>query len=141
MKIIKGIFITAIVVGGLGFAGYYLINKFIEDQAVEYVENDMVNNNDLAVAREYVDNSPALKNYIAEGSQANLEGLPIQTREEATRMIMSKLSFQEMQQIQSKVSNGMTEQEAMEMIQTFEDKLTDEELLALKAIVYRELYE
>ncbi|WP_339147919.1 MULTISPECIES: hypothetical protein [unclassified Sutcliffiella] len=141
MKVIKGIFITAIVVGGLGFAGYYFINKYMEDQAVEYVENDMVNNNDLAVAREYVDNSPALKNYIAEGAQANLEELPIQTREEATRMVMNKLSFQEMQQIQSKVSNGMTEQEAMEMIQTFEDKMTDEELLALKAIVYRELYE
>jgi hypothetical protein len=141
MKVIKGMFITALVVGVLGFAGYYLINEYIEDQAVEYVENDMVNNNDLAVAREYVDNSPALKNYIAEGAQANLEELPIQTREEATRMVMNKLSFQEMQQIQSKVSNGMTEQEAMEMIQTFEDKLTDEELLALKAIVYRELYE
>ncbi|MCG1021537.1 hypothetical protein [Sutcliffiella horikoshii] len=141
MKVIKGMFITALVIGGLGFAGYYIINKYIEDQAVEYVENDIMNNNDLAMAREYVDNSPALKNYIAEGSQANLEELPIQTREEATRMVMSKLSFQEMQQIQSKVSNGMTEQEAMEMIQTFEDKLTDEELLALKAIVYRELYE
>ncbi len=141
MKVIKGMFITALVLGILGFAGYYFINKYMENQAVEYVENDMVNNNDLAVAREYVDNSPTLKNYIAEGSEAYLEELPIQTREEATRMVMSKLSFQEMQQIQSKVSNGMTEQEAMEMIQTFEDKLTDEELLALKAIVYRELYE
>lgn len=141
MKVIKGMVITAILVGGLGFAGYYFINKYMEDQAVEYVENDMVNNNDLAVAREYVDNSPTLKNYIAEGSNANLEELPIQTREEATRMVMSKLSFQEMQQIQTKVSNGMSEQEAMEMIQTFEDKLTEEELLALKAIVYKELYE
>ncbi|MCM3620148.1 hypothetical protein M3936_21565 [Sutcliffiella horikoshii] len=141
MRILKGLFITVIIIGGLGFAGYYFINKYIEDQAVEYVENDMVNNNDLEVARQYVNSSPALKNYIAEGSNVDLEELPIQTREEATRMVMSKLSLQEMQQVQSKVSNGMTEQEAMEMIQTFENKLTDEELLALKAIVYRELYE
>ncbi|WP_404459672.1 hypothetical protein [Sutcliffiella horikoshii] len=141
MKFFKGLFVTAIILGVLGYAGYYFFNKFIEDQAVEYVEKDLVENNDMAMAREYVDRSPALKSYIAEGAEANLEELPVQTREEATRMVMQKLSFQEMQQIQSKAANGMTEQEVLELMETFEEKLTDEELLALKAIVYRELYE
>lgn len=141
MKFFKGLLITALILGVLGYAGYYFINKFIEDQAVEYVEKDLVENNDMAMAREYVDRSPALKSYIAEGAEANLEELPIQTREEATRMVMQKLSFQEMQQIQSQAANGMTEQEVLELMETFEEKLTDEELLALKAIVYRELYE
>lgn len=141
MKFFKGLLITAIILGVLGYAGYYFINKFIEDQAVEYVEKDLVENNDMAMAREYVDRSPALKSYIAEGAEANLEELPIQTREEATRMVMQKLSFQEMQQIQSQAASGMTEQEVLELMETFEEKLTDEELLALKAIVYRELYE
>ncbi|NMH71490.1 hypothetical protein HF078_00215 [Bacillus sp. RO2] len=141
MKFIKGIIITALILGILGYAGYYFINKFLEDQAVEYVEKDLVENNDVAMAREYVDRSPALKSYIAEGAEANLEELPVQTREEATRMVMQKLSFQEMQQIQSKAANGMTEQEVLELVETFEEKLTEEELLALKAIVYRELYE
>ncbi|KPB05686.1 hypothetical protein [Bacillus sp. CHD6a] len=141
MKFIKGIFITALILGILGYAGYYFINKYLEDQAVDYVEKDLVKNNDVAMAREYVDRSPALKNYIAEGAEANLEELPVQTREEATRMVMQKLSFQEMQQIQSKAANGMTEQEVLELVETFEEKLTEEEQLALKAIVYRELYE
>ncbi|WP_404469006.1 hypothetical protein [Sutcliffiella horikoshii] len=141
MKFFKGLLITALILGVLGYAGYYFINKFIEDQAVEYVEKDLVENNDMAMAREYVDRSPALKSYIAEGAEANLEELPIQTREEATRMVMQKLSFQEMQQIQSQAASGMTEQEVLELMETFEEKLTDEELLALKAIVYRELYE
>ncbi|WP_404429433.1 hypothetical protein [Sutcliffiella horikoshii] len=141
MKFLKGLFITALILGVLGYAGYYFVNKFIEDQAVEYVEKDLVENNDVAMAREYVDRSPALKSYIAEGAEANLEELPVQTREEATRMVMQKLSFQEMQQIQSQAKNGMTEQEVLELMETFEEKLTDEELLALKAIVYRELYE
>ncbi|WP_404347941.1 hypothetical protein LG311_19185 [Sutcliffiella horikoshii] len=141
MKFFKGLFVTAIILGVLGYAGYYFVNKFIEDQAVEYVEKDLVENNDVAMAREYVDRSPALKNYIAEGAEANLDELPVQTREEATRMVMQKLSFQEMQQIQSQAANGMTEQEVLELMETFEEKLTDEELLALKAIVYRELYE
>ncbi len=141
MKFFKGLLITAIILGVLGYAGYYFINKFIEDQAVDYVEKDLVGNNDVDMAREYVDRSPALKSYIAEGAEANLEELPIQTREEATRMVMQKLSFQEMQQIQSQAANGMTEQEVLELMETFEEKLTDEELLALKAIVYRELYE
>ncbi|MGD6991035.1 hypothetical protein [Sutcliffiella horikoshii] len=141
MKFFKGLFITALILGIIGYAGYYLVNKFIEDQAVEYVEKDLVENNDVAMARDYVDRSPALKSYIAEGAEANLEELPVQTREEATRMVMQKLSFQEMQQIQSKAANGMTEQEVLELMETFEEKLTDEELLALKAIVYKELYE
>ncbi|ART78124.1 hypothetical protein B4U37_19690 [Sutcliffiella horikoshii] len=141
MKFFKGLFITALILGIIGYAGYYFVNKFIEDQAVEYVEKDLVENNDVAMAREYVDRSPALKSYIAEGAEADLEELPVQTREEATRMVMQKLSFQEMQQIQSKAANGMTEQEVLELMETFEEKLTDEELLALKAIVYKELYE
>ncbi|TYS69824.1 hypothetical protein FZC76_06240 [Sutcliffiella horikoshii] len=141
MKFFKGILTTALILGILGYAGYYFINKYLEDQAVEYVEKDLVENNDVAMAREYVDRSPALKSYLAEGAEANLDELPVQTREEATRMVMQKLSLQEMQQIQSKASNGMTEQEVLELVETFEKKLTEEELLALKAIVYRELYE
>ncbi|MGD6778586.1 hypothetical protein ACQCT3_02005 [Sutcliffiella horikoshii] len=141
MKFFKGLFFTALILGIIGYAGYYFVNKFIEDQAVEYVEKDLVENNDVAMARDYVDRSPALKIYIAEGAEADLEELPVQTREEATRMVMQKLSFQEMQQIQSKAENGMTEQEVLELMETFEEKLTDEELLALKAIVYKELYE
>jgi hypothetical protein len=54
---------------------------------------------------------------------------------------MKKLSLQELQSIQSKAADGMTEAEAMELADTFEEKLTDEELLALKAIIYKELYE
>lgn len=141
MRFIKGLLITALILGILGYAGYYFVNKFVEDKAVEYVEKDLVENNDVAMAREYVDRSPALKSYIAEGAEANLEELPVQTREEATRMVMQKLSFQEMQQIQSKAANGMTEEEVLELMETFEEKLTAEELLALKAIVYKELYE
>ncbi|WP_404445637.1 hypothetical protein LG307_19765 [Sutcliffiella horikoshii] len=141
MKFFKGLFITVLILGVLGYAGYYFINKYLEDQAVEYVEKDLVENNDVAMAREYVDRSPALKSYLAEGAEANLEELPIQTREEATRMVMQKLSLQEMQQIQSQAASGMTEQEVLALMETFEEKLTEEELLALKAIVYKELYE
>ncbi|MFE7060680.1 hypothetical protein ACFVAD_00845 [Sutcliffiella sp. NPDC057660] len=140
MKLLKVLLITVIILGALGAAGYYFINKFIEDRAVEYVEQDLDDGN-IAMAREYVDNSPSLKAYISEGADANLEELPFQTREEATRAVMKKLSLQELQSIQSKAADGMTEAEAMELADTFEEKLTDEELLALKAIIYKELYE
>lgn len=140
MKLLKGLLITVMILGALGAAGYYFINKFIEDRAVEYVEQDLDDSN-IALAREYVDNSPSLKAYISEGADANLEELPFQTREEATRAVMKKLSLQELQSIQSKAADGMTEAEAMELADTFEEKLTNEELLALKAIIYKELYE
>jgi hypothetical protein len=138
MKLLKGLLITVMILGAIGAVGYYFINKYIEDRAVEYVEQDLDDSN-IANAREYVDNSPSLKAYISEGADANLEELPFQTREEATRAVMKKLSLQELQSIQSKAADGMTE--AMELADTFEEKLTDEELLALKAIIYKELYE
>lgn len=140
MKLLKGLLISLIILGTIGAVGYYFINKYIEDRAVEYVEQDLDDSN-IAMAREYVDNSPSLKAYISEGADANLEELPFQTREEATRAVMKKLSLQELQSIQSKAADGMTETEAMELADTFEEKLTDEELLALKAIIYKELYE
>jgi uncharacterized protein YxeA len=141
MKLMKGLFITIIILGGLGYGGYYLVSNFIEDRAVEYVEQDLDNSRNIVQAREYIDNSPTLKAYISEGAEANLEELPFQTREEATRAVMQKLSLQELQSIQSKAANGMTEEEAMVLIETFEHKLTDDELLSLKAIIYKELYE
>ncbi|WP_417898841.1 hypothetical protein ABN702_22690 [Bacillus haimaensis] len=140
MKLMKGLLITVIILGAIGAACYYFINKYIEDRAVEYVEQDLDDNN-IAMAREYVDNAPSLKAYISEGADANLEELPFQTREEATRVVMKKLSLQEIQAIQAKAADGMTDAEAMELADTFEEKLTDEELLALKAIIYKELYE
>ncbi|MCA1320448.1 hypothetical protein LC085_11055 [Bacillus tianshenii] len=140
MKLLKGLLITVIVLGAIGAVGYYFVNKYIEDRAVEYVEQDLDDSN-IALARDYVDNSPSLKAYISEGADANLEELPFQTREEATRAVMKKLSLQEMQAIQAKAADGMSEAEAMELADTFEEKLTDEEMLALKAIIYKELYE
>ncbi|MGM0837582.1 MAG: hypothetical protein ACQEV7_15605 [Bacillota bacterium] len=140
MKLLKGLLMTVIILGAIGAVGYYFINKYIEDRAVEYVEQDLDDSN-IANARDYVDHSPSLKAYISEGADANLEELPFQTREEATRVVMKKLSLQELQSIQSKAADGMTEAEAMELADTFEEKLTDEELLALKAIIYKELYE
>jgi hypothetical protein len=134
MNLLKGLLITVMILGAIGAVGYYFINKYIEDRAVEYVEQDLDDSN-IANAREYVDNSPSLKAYISEGADANLEELPFQTA------VMKKLSLQELQSIQSKAADGMTEAEAMELADTFEEKLTDEELLALKAIIYKELYE
>lgn len=118
MKFFKGLFITAVVLGLLGFGGYFIFNKFIENKAVEYVEKDLATSNDIAAAREYVDNSPALKSYIAEGADADLSQLPFQTREEATRLVMQKLTLQEMQQIQAQAANGMTDEEALELIKS-----------------------
>lgn len=140
MKLFKGLLMTMIIFGAIAAAGYYFLNKYIEGRTVEYVEQDLDDSN-IAMARDFVDSSPSLKAYISEGADANLEELPFQTREEATRAVMKKLSLQELQSIQSKVAGGMTEAEAMELADTFEEKLTAEELLALKAIVYKELYE
>ncbi|WP_223701253.1 hypothetical protein [Sutcliffiella deserti] len=141
MKLLIGVLISIVILAGLGFGGYYLVSGFIEDRAVEYVEQDLENSNNISQARAYIDSAPQLKAYISEGSDANLEELPFQTKEQATRVVMQKLSLKELQSIQAKVSKGLTEAEALELAETFESKLTDEELLALKAILYKELYE
>ena len=52
---------------------------------------------------------------------------------------MKKFSINEIKEFQSKAQSNLTADEKQQLFKEIESKLTDEELLALKVLVYREL--
>ena len=54
------------------------------------------------------------------------------------KAIIEKVGVSELTTIQAKAREGSLTKE--EVLQTLQEKLTDEEILALKAVVYNELY-
>ena len=77
--------------------------------------------------------------FIAEGKNVDRSTLPFQTKEEAVRVLVKKFSVSELQELQSKAQNGMTAEDKQRLFNQIESKLTDEELLALKVLAYKEL--
>ena len=64
--------------------------------------------------------------------------MPFTTKEEATRVLIKKVGVSELRDIQTQAQEGTISKE--EVIQTLQNKLTEEELTALKVIAYKEIY-
>jgi hypothetical protein len=64
--------------------------------------------------------------------------LPFTTKGEATRVLVKKVGVTKLQDLQAKVRNGTASKE--EVLQVLNEDLTEEEMLALKVIAYKEIY-
>jgi hypothetical protein len=88
-------------------------------------------------------NDPAVKDLIESHSVStvNLEetSLPITTKEEAVNKISQDFSVKEIRQVASKVKGGLTPEEKSEIYSLLTDRLTEEELTALKIIAIKEM--
>lgn len=85
-----------------------------------------------------IENDPQLKAYMEEAKTVDSSTLPFTTKEEATKVLIQKVGITDLNDIRVKLQDGsMTQEEALQMV---EGKLSDEEIAALKVIVYKELY-
>ncbi|WP_096156550.1 MULTISPECIES: hypothetical protein [Bacillus] len=137
----KGFFITILILIGFGFGAYKLGHLYIENKVTDYVGSDLVTSGDLALAKEFVSKSPTLKAYISEGAVVETENLAFQTKEEAAIVVMRNLKFSEIQEITSLTQDELTEEKVLDVLDMLELRLSEEEITALKAVVYRELFE
>lgn len=140
MKFIKVIVSFIVIIGVIGFAIYYFAPKIIADQVIDKVTVELEESGQLENIKQEIQKDPQLQAYIEEGKNVDSSQLPFQTKEEATRVLLKKFNISELQEIQSKAKNGMTEEEKQALYNQIEGKLTEEELLALKALAYKELY-
>ncbi|RBP90525.1 hypothetical protein DFO70_10930 [Cytobacillus firmus] len=71
----------------------------------------------------------------------NLEktSLPIKTKDEAVKKISESFSMKEIQQSVSKVKGGLTSEEQNELYSLLTERLSEEELTALKIIAIQEV--
>lgn len=139
MKFLKVLFGTFIVIGIVGFLVYYFGTKIIADQVMDQVAVELNDNGQLESIKQEIKNDPQLQAFIEEGKNVDSSKLPFQTKEQAVRVLVKKFNVSELQELQSKAQSGLTAAEKQQLLNDIENKLTSEEMLALKVLAYKEL--
>lgn len=139
MKFIRNVVITVVILGLVGYGVYYYGMNYLANKVITEVDAQLTEE-DREVARTYVESIPVLKGYMEDVSSIDKASLPFDTKEEAAKQLVKKFSVSEIQNIQSTFQDGMSQTEQQVLISELENKLTSEELDALKVVIYNELY-
>jgi UbiD family decarboxylase len=138
MKAIKILITIAVVLVAMGYGVYYYGTKIASEKLVSAVSNQLEQSGELENIKKSVENDPELKSFVEDAKNADTSKLPFHTKEEATRVLVKKFGVSGLMDMQTKVQNGSMTRE--DLMQEAESKLTEEEILALKVIAYKELY-
>ena len=140
MKFMKILFFLVLLVAIAGVGVYHFGTKAASDKVMDYVSTELESSGEMDKVKETIQNDPQLQAFIQEGNQNIDESkLPFTTKEEAVKTVVKKVGITELQSIQSKVKDGVTAEEKQEILNKVEGKLTEEEILALKVLAYKEL--
>ena len=136
-KLIKFISIVVIILVGIGYGIYYFGTNVAANKVMDVVSSELENSGQLEELKEFIQNDPELQSFIAEGANIDASDLPFKTKEEATRAVINKVGIGGIQDIYSQYQEGTISKE--EIFNTIQNELTEEEILALKVIAYKEL--
>ncbi|MCM0622967.1 hypothetical protein M5J14_00350 [Lysinibacillus sp. OL1_EC] len=139
MRLIKFLVVIAIFVGVVGYGVLHFGTKFASEKIVDTLSTELENSGQKEEIKNTIENDPQLKAYMEEAKTVDSSTLPFTTKEEATKVLIQKVGITDLNDLRVKLQDGsMTQEEALKMV---EGKLSDEEIAALKVIVYKELYE
>ncbi|WP_144513199.1 hypothetical protein [Bacillus sp. FJAT-22090] len=139
MRFLKVLVSFIVIIGLVGIALYYFGPKIVADQVMEKVVVELEDSGQLESIKQEIKNDPQLQAFIEEGKNVDSSTLPFQTKEEATRVLLKKFKISDLQEFQTKAKNGMTAEEQQKIFNQIESTLTEEEMLALKVLAYKEL--
>lgn len=139
MKFIKVLLGTIITIAIAAFLVYHFGTKFIADQVMDQVAVELNDSGQLENIKQEIKNNPQLQAFIEEGKNVDSSTLPFETKEQAVKVLIKKFNISELQELQSKAQSGLTAEEKQQLLSDIEGKLTEEELLALKVLAYKEL--
>jgi uncharacterized protein YxeA len=131
------ILLLIIIIIGAGFAVYYFGTNMASEKLVDTVKTEL-DQEQVEEIKQYVESDPELKQFVEEAETVDQNTLPFDTKEEATRVLVNKVGITKLLDIQKQAQEGTISKE--EVIQDLQSKLTEEELMALKVIAYKELY-
>lgn len=138
MRLIKFLMVIVIFVGVVGYGVLHFGTKFASEKIVDTLSTELENSGQKEEIKNTIENDPQLKAYMEEAKTVDSSTLPFTTKEEATKVLIQKVGITDLNDIRVKLQDGsMTQEEALQMV---EGKLSDEEIAALKVIVYKELY-
>ncbi|MCG7345886.1 hypothetical protein MHZ92_17375 [Sporosarcina sp. ACRSL] len=140
LKAFKILIGTVVVLALIGFGVYHFGTKFIADEVMGQVAVELEASGDLEAIKQEVQNDPELRAFIEEGKNVDSSKLPFQTKEEATRVLLKKFDLNEINDLQIQARQGMTAEQQQALFNKIQSRLTDEEMLALKALAYKELF-
>ena len=125
MKLLKTLFLIVLIIGGAGYGIYYIGTNIASDKVMNIVTAELENSGQLNEIKQMVTNDPELMRFIEEGANVEERNLPFTTKEQATRVLIKKIGFSELQAIQSNAQKGMTNEEIQELLKDIEGKLTE----------------
>ena len=138
MRFIKFLVVIVIFLGVVGYGVLHFGTKFASEKIVDTLSTELENSGQKEEIKNTIENDPQLKAYMEEAKTVDSSTLPFTTKEEATKVLIQKVGITDLNDIRVKLQDGsMTQEEALQMV---EGKLSDEEIAALKVIVYKELY-
>ena len=135
----KFLTITAIMLVLLGAAGYavwHFGTNIASEKIIEKVESNLDDAN-LEEVKSYIENDSMVQEIVSEAATTNPETLPFQTKEEATRVLIKKVGINRILEIQEQVQNGSISKD--EVLSEIEGQLSEDEISALKYVLYKEL--
>jgi len=140
MKFIKFLFSTIIIIGIVIFGVFYFGTSIASENVVDSVYTELENNGQIEELKRVVSTDPDVQKFIEEGANIDESNLPFTTKEQAVRALIPKFGLSEIQRIKEKAEKGMSADEQLALLVSIEEKLTPEEISALKLIIYKELH-
>lgn len=138
MKFLKRMFVTFLIIGCVGYTVYFFGSNFVYSQVADSISTDLDNQENLDVVQQVVNSNANIKEFIDEGAHIDESNLPFTTKEQATKVVVQKLGINELQKLQTRFQNGISEAEVQNLLHELEASFTEEEIMALKAIAYKE---
>lgn len=123
----------------MGFLIYFASMNMISNKVMTEVAGS-ITEDDLEKLASDPNIEALLGSSIDDLKAADLQktSLPIKTKEEAVKKISESFSIDEIQQSVSKVKGGLTAEEQNELYSLLTERLSEEELTALKIIAVQE---
>ncbi|MGD6842212.1 hypothetical protein ACQCVH_06775 [Bacillus infantis] len=138
MKFVKFVLIPLLILAALGIGVYYWGTNLASEKVMDTVSAELESSGSMEEVKTYIENDPELKEFVEEAESADESRLPFTTKEQATRLLIRKVGIAELQDIRQQVQEGTVSKE--EVLQKLESNLTEEEILALKVVAYKEIY-
>jgi hypothetical protein len=138
MGFLKFLFFTIVVLVILGYAVYHFGTKIASDQLINTISTELENSGEIEDIKRSIENDPEIMSFLEDAKSVDESKLPFTTKEEATIVLIKKVGITELNDIRQQVQEGTISKE--EVLEEVQSKLTEEEILALKVIAYKELY-
>lgn len=124
---------------GIGYGVYHYGTAYASEKVMEVVSTTLEDSGQLDQVKDYLRNDPTVQEFLAEGASVDESRLPFTTKEEAIRALVPKIGVSEVKQIRSAAQGGFTVAEQKSLLQNFEQKLSEDDMIGIKYVLYKEI--